>query len=300
MNTPTYDVYAYGTIAYSTLHILKQSFPKAEGYGEIVESHPMTGGEALNSALVLSRLGLRVKLDGTWLGQTDGGKFVFETLKAFGVDGSRLTYHREYPGIKEIVFADTDSRTVFGTYQDLFTSRKWNVPQQEDIAAARMVCLDPTFGDESQQVAQYADELDIPYVTVDCAYDHPLTPQAAALIISGEFRSHKYPKVSIGHLFQAYHAHANGLVIFTAGDQKMLCARAGETVKSITPFAIEPVDTAGAGDSFRAGLIYGMLQGWSDERAVRYASALAAMICTRFPGVLDCPKHEEVMAFMDK
>ena len=58
------------------------------------------------------------------------------------------------------------------------------------------------------------------------------------------------------------------------------------------------VDSAGAGDSFRSGVTYGLLQGWDDAEIVRFASALAGMVCSRFPGVLESPSHREVLAFM--
>jgi sugar/nucleoside kinase (ribokinase family) len=70
----SFDVYVYGVIASSTLHLLQHSFPSPDGYAEIVQTYSMTGGEALNSAIVLSRLGLRVQLDGNWLGDTTQGK----------------------------------------------------------------------------------------------------------------------------------------------------------------------------------------------------------------------------------
>ena len=41
-----FDVFAYGVVSASTLYRLKGSFPEAEGYGEILDTHPMTGGEA--------------------------------------------------------------------------------------------------------------------------------------------------------------------------------------------------------------------------------------------------------------
>ena len=77
-----YDVYAFGVIASSTLHLLDQSFPSPDGYAEVSRSLPMTGGEALNSAIVLSRLGLRVRLDGNWLGDTAQGS------RRFGISAS--------------------------------------------------------------------------------------------------------------------------------------------------------------------------------------------------------------------
>jgi len=59
------------------------------------------------------------------------------------------------------------------------------------------------------------------------------------------------------------------------------------------------VDTTGGGDSFRAGIVYGFLKGWDEDRTIDFAAAVATMICTRFPGVLNAPTCDEVFNFMD-
>jgi sugar/nucleoside kinase (ribokinase family) len=58
------------------------------------------------------------------------------------------------------------------------------------------------------------------------------------------------------------------------------------------------VDTAGGGDTFRAGIVYGFLKGWSDDKMIDFAAAIAAIVCTRFPGVLNAPTYDEVVDFM--
>ena len=49
-------------------------------------------------------------------------------------------------------------------------------------------------------------------------------------------------------------------------------------------YAVQAVDTTGAGDVFRAGFIYGLLQQWSLERTLRFANATAALKCTKLGG----------------
>jgi sugar/nucleoside kinase (ribokinase family) len=44
-------------------------------------------------------------------------------------------------------------------------------------------------------------------------------------------------------------------------------------------FAIEALDTTGAGDAFRAGVVHGTPRGWSLPETVRFASAVAALNC---------------------
>lgn len=298
-NSHEFDVYAYGVIAASTLHLLRQPFPPPDGYAELSRSLPMTGGEALNSAIVLSRLGLRVRLDGNWLGDTAEGRRLFRTIEDCGIDGQRLTVKRQFPGVREIVFSDSRSRTIFGNYIDLLAAgRKWNVPRKTDIAGARIACVDPPFREQSAAVGRLAASLGVPFVSIDCPFGHDLAAEAAAVIVSGEFRGREYPETVLDELFAEYQARARGLVIFTVGDKPVLYGRKGQAIRRLEPYRVAEVDSAGAGDSFRSGVVYGLLQGWGDTETVRYASALAAIVCTRFPGVLDSPAHGEVMDFI--
>jgi sugar/nucleoside kinase (ribokinase family) len=73
-------------------------------------------------------------------------------------------------------------------------------------------------------------------------------------------------------------------------------ARTGR--REMEPFRVEVIDSAGGRDSFRRGLIHGMLQGWTDEETVRFACAVAALICTAAPGCVHPPTLERAMALL--
>lgn len=296
-----YDVYAYGVIASSELHLLSMPFPPPDGYAEITQTHFMTGGEALNSAIVLSRLGLSVQLDGNWIGDTPDGAWLLTTIRGYGIDTQRLRIEKGFDGVREFVFSDEHSRTIFGNYVDLLsTVRKWNIPQKADLARAQIVCVDPPFQAESALVGTYALELGVPFVSIDCPYDQPLSSAAAAVIISGEFRNRQYPQAELFELFAEYQQRASGLVVFTVGADAILYGRRGAPSKRFKPFPVEVKDSAGAGDSFRAGVIYGMLKKWSDDQTIQYAAAVAGLVCASFPGVLNSPTHAEVMRFIEE
>jgi len=72
----TYDIYLYGMITPSTVYILDEgfSFPQPNHYAEIKKCLPSLGGEAVNSAIMLSKLGITAKLDGNWLNQNNADK----------------------------------------------------------------------------------------------------------------------------------------------------------------------------------------------------------------------------------
>jgi sugar/nucleoside kinase (ribokinase family) len=294
-----FDVYAYGVVSSSTLHLIRHPFPPPDGYAEITQTYSMTGGEALNSSIVLSRLGLRVLLDGNWIGDTPEGKLLLERIRKYNIDPCRLRVEKGYSGVREIVFSDEQSRTIFGNYIDLLSStRKWNVPLKDDIARARIACVDPPFRAESVMVGRYSTELGIPFVSIDCPYDQELARTSETVIVSGEFRDREYPRANLLDLFYEYQKLARGLVVFTVGGDDLLYGRNGRSIQRFKPYHVKVIDSAGAGDSFRAGIIYGILEKWEDEDIIRYASALAGMVCASFPGVLNSPAHPEVMDFI--
>ena len=68
------NVYSYGVVSSSTLYRVGGAFPAPEGYAEIEDVSYMIGGEAANSSIVLARLGARVMLDGSWIGDDGGGR----------------------------------------------------------------------------------------------------------------------------------------------------------------------------------------------------------------------------------
>lgn len=297
----SWDVYSYGMVAASTLYMLDGKFPEADAYAEIQSVYRMTGGEAANSSIVLGKLGVSTKLDGNWLGGDEDGRQTRMILDSFGIDTSRLTLKENYKGVLEVVFADPQTRTIFGSYCHLlFTDKQWNDPVEEDIRSSKIVCLDPFFKEESRQVAHCCRKHAKPYVTVDCAPDSDLARRAAVNIISGEYRQREYKDVPLEDVHRLYASQAEGLVVMTAGDREIVYGKNGEDPRRFTPYKVKSVDTAGAGDSFRSGIIYGMLRNWPIEKTVNFASALAACICASFPGVLNCPDLAVVLKFIEE
>ena len=91
---------------------------------------------------------------------------------------------------------------------------------------------------------------------------------------------------------------AEGLTILTQGGGDMLYGRKGEAIHRMKPFSVEVKSTLGAGDTFKAGCVYGLLHGMRDEELVRFASACSAVAISRFPLPLHPPALEEVHALL--
>ncbi len=299
------DVYCYGHVSTGKILRLKDRYPEADGSGEIVESLENHSGEATGTALVLRQLGVSVALEGNWIGDNPECRRTLEFLRGRGIDCSGLHVAPGYVGATEIVISDGATRTVFGRYIDLlFTTKQWDDADPAKIAAARIASIDSTFGESTRAAARCAKARGIPVVTFDPRADSELAGLAEVAIISGELIRREYPAAAASEeeragLFDEYRRRCPGLVVFTAGSRPIWWARgANGDRREQAPFKVKVVDSAGAGDSFRGGIIYGMLQGWPDAECVRFAAAVAALICTRAPGCVNPPSLEEVRALL--
>lgn len=311
------EVYCYGHVSTGKVLRLQDRYPPPDGYAEVAEILENHAGEATGTALVLARWGIAVALEGNWIGDIPECRRTLEFLRERGVDCSGLRVVPNYPGVTEIVMSDGVSRTVFGRYCDLlFTTKQWDDPDPLRIAAARIVSVDSTFGESTLAAARLAASFGKPFVTFDARHDSELAAGAAALIISAEYIRREYSAAAVNEdaraaLFASYLERCPGLVVFTSGSQPVWWGLGRAQAigpssgifapdtgpdgrRELAPFRVKVVDSAGAGDSFRAGVVYGMLQRWPAAECVRFACATAALICTRAPGCVHPPSLDEV------
>ncbi len=74
--------------------------------------------------------------------------------------------------------------------------------------------------------------------------------------------------------------------------------RSGSAIAHVPAFAVAAVDTLGAGDTWHGAFALGLAEGMSEPEAVRFASAAAALKCTRFGGRDGAPTRPEVDTFL--
>ena len=67
----------------------------------------------------------------------------------------------------------------------------------------------------------------------------------------------------------------------------------------VPAFPVAANVSVGAGDSFNAGLLYGLQAGWPLRQALRFANAVAALVVGSARGVLDSPSLAEVESFLN-
>ncbi len=135
-------------------------------------------------------------------------------------------------------------------------------------------------------------------MTVDASPDSEIAQGAEVLVVSEEFATREFGPRDPYELLATYVEQCRGLVILTRGSEPVVYGRRGGQAQESAPYPVVVRDTTGAGDSFRAGVIYAMLNGADDEQLVRTASAVAALVCGGFPGVLNSPSEPELSEFL--
>lgn len=296
------EIYMHGQILGTHSFLLKGNFLQPDEYSEIKAKYFLPGGETGTAATVLASLGASVKIDGTHIG-TEVAPLIKEFYKNKTVDLSSLYFDDEYEGLMDYVVIAGLVRSPMGVFQSLYekgAKKRWNMPKEADIAECKVAAIDPFFLEETQAAAELCVKHNKPYVTIDSCHDSYLHQHCAVNVVSKECTGcEQYKDKSIEEIYQLLTDNTEGLVIITRGEKDMIYGRKGQPMKLMKPFSVEVKSTLGAGDTFKAGCIYGLAKGMTDDEIVRFASACSAIAVSRFPLPLNPPTMDEIEKLLE-
>jgi sugar/nucleoside kinase (ribokinase family) len=295
-----FDVIVYGTVCLDLIWRVDQ-LAAPGSYEHILEERKLIGGEAANTAMALARWGVRVALVGTALGDDDDGRVLRQMLaqEAEDVDTRSI---QTLPAVQTphcVCIATPDGhRTMYGRG---FSEMQCPVLTPELARSARLFTMDPNAYEAGARACAIAAQAGMEIVAMD--YTRlPDVNRAASIVVTSH--EHIGPDGSA----EEYAVYAANLrdtygptAIVTWGQNGCLVAEKGKTgeraVHVPAYVAPEVVDTTGAGDIFRAGLIYGRLQAWEAQTTARFASAAAALNCGAMGGWGGVRSLPEIYAF---
>ena len=136
-------------------------------------------------------------------------------------------------------------------------------------------------------------------VVLNAAPAQPLPPELLALVDVLIVNQGELALVtdSSGSIAQRLTQLAVPCVVVTLG-RHGCCARSGGVMSFLPAFAVTPVDSTGAGDTFCGVLVAALSQGHDLPQALRWASAAGALACTRLGAQSSIPTEDELSAFM--
>ena len=297
-----FDVLGFGTNAVDFL-ISVPEYPNFGSKVELTSYVRKAGGEIATTMVGLQRLGMRTSYAGRF-GDDDAGRFGVKTLEDENID---LGFSKVIPAaetqIAFIVIDDkTGERTVIWKRDEKLRVEKDDVPPAA-VQQCRLLHMTPHDTEACIRLAASARELGVPVsVDIDNVFDgiELLLPLVDILIAGSEFPQ-KFlgvddPRNALRALESKY---SNALLGVTLGATGSLLLCGGEFLQTQgfdVPGGCK--DTTGAGDAFRVGLLFGLLQGEPVEQAGRMANAVAALKCRQLGARTALPTLEELVSFL--
>lgn len=282
-----YDVLCYGTISADNL-IYLPFLPTPRRDSHVQEELRKLGGEAVTVALVLSTWGMRAAIVGNAIGEDFWGRFIRTELeKHAGIDIRYLEQREDVrTPICRILVTPDGERSIMGYW---FDDAPKTTLTEEMMAKARLLSVDVYGRGEREEAARVARRLGRPVISADAIWpDYSLAGLSDLIVISRDFLYRYFPGVYVyDHALDLQEAGA-GEIIITQGQNPLLVVDQQGKPSTVETFPVKAVDTTGAGDVFKAAVIYGYLQGWGLEASARFASAAAALY-------VQCPRGQQAV-----
>ena len=261
------------------------------------------GGQIATAMVACARLGLTAHYVGSF-GDDDLGIESRASLTAEGVctDGARVAAGATNQFAVVLVDARTGDRTVLWDRHPGLTMSADDVPRAA-VTSGRMLVVDCHETAAATRAARYAREAGIPTV-VDVERVRPgihdLLRQIDAIIAAEGFPAELTGHAETGRALEAMAAEFRApLVCVTLGREGSL-ARVGGREFRTPGFAVECVDSTGAGDAFRGGFAAACLLPAirSVEETLLYANAVAALNCQALGARGGLPDAEQVQRLL--
>jgi sugar/nucleoside kinase (ribokinase family) len=272
--------------------------PEAEGpHAKIrISSHTIScGGQTATTLATCAALGLRPKFAGV-IGSDDNGRRIRDALVRVGIDVSDAVVHNG-PNQFAVILVDerTGERMVLWSRDDGIALRPDEL-RSVLLSSARIVHVD----DVDQQAGIRAATLaraggaivtsDIDRITerteeLVAAVSIPILAENVPSALTGEQDTERALRKLL--------VRRNKLICVTLGHNGAMILD-GDRVHHEPAFAVDAVDTTGAGDVFRGAFIYGLLRGDDPRSLLRFSNAAAAVSCTRQGAMDSVPVLEDV------
>ncbi len=272
-------ILCYGEIGLD-IYLKLDRLPTREHSASSQDEFENVGGAAANCALWLANWGLPTRLAGHDLGNDRAGDAVRAVFRsAPPLDTRFVATHKGYrtPRCSCLVTPDGE-RSFIGHWPD---DMRMAPPSDEMLRGVGWLNLDMSGPLPMRlQAAQMAADRGIRVLSNDVYQpDDPILPLLDILVLSAAIIRTREPEGDPLRLAPRLQAAGDCDVIITdAAEEVTVLPRAGEPSR-IRPPAVDAIDTTGAGDIFKSGLLYGLLQGLPLREAARWGAAAGSLMC---------------------
>jgi sulfofructose kinase len=268
----------------------------ATGFDEIC------GGNALNAAIGIVRLGGRASICGPMGDSKEtSSRFIFEQMSHEGIDTKNLIH---MPGlvtpISAVMIDPSGERTIV-TFRD---PELWHVtlPDFDTLLDdCDAILTESRCAEFCTELCAEAVRRGIPVVVdVDRAMSlrEGLLNASTHLVFSSEPLQETADVTDDAQALRKIAKLTKSFLAGTRGPRGTIWLDEQGNIQETPAFPVHTVDTLGAGDVFHGAFALAITEGQELRQALRFASAAAALKCTRFGGAFAAPQRAEVMELL--
>jgi ribokinase len=259
--------------------------------GETVMGHDYAehpGGKGLNQAVAAARAGARTVFVSA-VGDDVAGADLLRVMSNDGIDTSRVARRSGVPTGRALIgVSDAGENSIIVVPGANATVTIDDLPEARVVLAQLEVPIDTVR--RAFELARSSGAMTV----LNPAPARTLPPELLALCDVVVPNEHEVELLGGVDALFALGALA---VVITEGSRGATLHRDG-TAEHIAPFAVSPVDTTGAGDTFCGSLCARLAAGDDLVHALRHAAAAAALSTTRSGAVPSIPHAAEVQSFL--
>ena len=275
-----------------------QELPARDSKANVDHFEQICGGNSLNAAIGIARLGGRASLCGPMgdINET-ASRYIFEQLASEGIDTSHIVH---MPGavtpISAFMIDKTGERTGV-TYRD---PKLWNVklpPADLLLTDCDAVLIESRCAEFSTDLCAEALLRGVPVIVdVDRAMSlrEGLLTAATHLVFSSEPLQETAGCQDEGEALRRIAKLSPAFLAGTRGPRGTIWLDERGALQETPAFPVQAVDTLGAGDIFHGAFALAIAERQDLRQALQFASAAAALKCTRFGGPFGAPQRLEV------
>lgn len=257
------------------------------------------GGPAATAAVAAAKLGAQVDFIGR-VGDDDTGASLLQELESFGVNTRFVKRYQNARSSQSAIVVDAQGERIIVNYPspDLLMDASWL--DEIDFSQWDVVLADVRWHEGTKKAFTLARQANV--ITV---LDGDITPQdisdLVALSDHAVFSAPGLRRMSGEQDLVAGLKHSktitNGHVYVTNGSEGCFWLE-HQQVAHQSGFPVEVVDTTGAGDVFHGAFAFSLAQGEAGREGIRFASAVAALKCTRPGGRAGIPDCDQTRSFL--
>ena len=267
------------------------------------------GGKGANQAVAVSKLGMKTEMIGM-VGKDSQGEKLIQNLNKYGIISDNVIKSNELTGRAIITVDKKGDNNIIVIPGSNFKITKEHIQAKQDvIASSDVVILQNEIPSETVEFSLLKAK-ELGKITI-------FNP-APARKLSGEvFKNTDYLILNETEMEEIFEIKFNdekytekisikkkeyGIknIILTLGDKGSILFSEDNNIKKYDVYKVKAVDTTAAGDSFIGAFTMKICEIGNPDEAIKYATAVSAIVVTRQGAQDSIPTREEIEKFIEE